>query len=52
MFINKDEKVHRFALSAISGELLKRERNREIVRDRERERGSEVKQKNSARKKM
>ena len=35
--INKDENVHRFALSAIRGELL------EIERERERERGRERK---------
>jgi hypothetical protein len=34
---NKDENVHRFALSAITGELLKREREREKKRERERD---------------
>ena len=28
-FINKDENVHRFALSAIRGELLERQREKE-----------------------
>ena len=37
---NKDENVHRFALSAIRGELLEREieRKRQIETERERER--------------
>ena len=30
--INKDENVHRFALSSVRGELLKRERERERKR--------------------
>ena len=38
----KDENVHRFALSAIRGELLERERERrERKRERERERERE-----------
>ena len=55
IYYNKDENVHRFALSAIRGELLERERekerekekekerekNRERERERERERGRE-----------
>ena len=42
--MNKDENVHRFSLSAIRGELLKREKEREILsivkikRETERER--------------
>ena len=35
---NKDENVHRFALSAIRGKLLEREKKRERVREKERER--------------
>ena len=36
--VNKDENVHRFALSVIRGELLDRERKREREKERERER--------------
>ena len=35
---NKDKNVHRFALSAIRGEILKRERVRERELERERDR--------------
>ena len=35
--INKDENVHRFALSAIRGELLEREREDKKKREREKE---------------
>ena len=34
---NKDENVHRFALSAIRGDLLEREREKERERDIERD---------------
>ena len=37
MFYNKDENFHRFALSAIRGELLKRERERKKEKEREKE---------------
>ena len=37
MLINKDKNVHRFALSAIRGEVLEREREKESDRERERE---------------
>ena len=34
-YINKDENVHKFALSAIRGELLEREREKEKKRARD-----------------
>ena len=47
---NKDENIHRFALSAIRGKLLerkiKREREREEEKEKERKRKREEKQEN------
>ena len=41
MQLNKNENVHRFALSTIRGKLLERERERKRERERERERKRE-----------
>ena len=38
LYNNKDENVHKFALSAKRGELLKREREKKRKRERERKR--------------
>ena len=41
MQLNKDENVHRFALSSIRGKLLEREREREREKEKEKERERE-----------
>ena len=43
MSLNKDENVHKFALRAIRGELLERERDKEREEEGERERKKKIK---------
>ena len=43
--INKDENAHRFALSAIRGEILEREREKERERKKDREKKREKERK-------